>query len=62
MARRALDGAQYVRVQRGHSIVLHLLIGCFVCWINVIYITLSPNHYLHLKRLSAGGRGLTKDG
>ncbi|MCR4688689.1 MAG: hypothetical protein K5745_03955 [Saccharofermentans sp.] len=48
MARRAMDGATYVRVQKGHSIILHLLIGSFICWINVIYITLSPRHYWHL--------------
>lgn len=37
----------YVRPQQGHSIVLHLLLGGFVLWINVIYISFSPNHYWH---------------
>ena len=37
----------YVRQQQGHSIILHLFLGLFVLWINVIYITVSPNHYWH---------------
>lgn len=37
----------YVRPQKGHSIVLHVLIGFFCFWINVIYISVSPNHYWH---------------
>lgn len=35
----------YVRQQQGHSIILHLLLGFFILWINVIYISVSPNHY-----------------
>jgi hypothetical protein len=35
----------YTRQQQGHSIILHVLLGIFVLWINVIYITVSPNHY-----------------
>lgn len=45
--RKARDKAQYVREQKGHSIILHLLLGIFVVWINVIYISVSPNHYWH---------------
>ena len=37
----------YNRQQKGHSIVLHVLLGMFVLWINVIYISVSPNHYWH---------------
>lgn len=37
----------YVRQQQGHSIIVHLLLGFFILWINVIYITVSPNHYWH---------------
>lgn len=45
--KKAADKAQYVRQQKGHSLILHLLIGIFVLWINVIVITVSPNHYWH---------------
>jgi len=37
----------YVRQQKGHSIILHLLLGVFVLWINVIFISASKNHYWH---------------
>jgi hypothetical protein len=37
----------YVRQQKGHSIILHLLLGVFILWINVIVITVSKNHYWH---------------
>ncbi|MEV8338553.1 DUF2510 domain-containing protein [Leucobacter sp. NPDC077196] len=37
----------YVRPQQGHSITSHLLLGIFCLWINVIYISVSPNHYWH---------------
>lgn len=47
MARTARDGANYVRQQKGHSIIKHLILGCFCLWINVIYISVSPNHYWH---------------
>jgi hypothetical protein len=46
-ARQAADKAQYVRQQQGHSLVLHLLIGVCCLWINVIYLSASPNHYWH---------------
>lgn len=46
--KQAKDGANYVRAQQGHSIVKHLILGVFVMWLNVIYITISPNHYWHL--------------
>lgn len=37
----------YNRQQQGHSILLHLVLGIFILWINVIYISVSPNHYWH---------------
>lgn len=38
----------YVRQQKGHSLLLHLLlIGPFTLWIPAIYYTASPNHYWH---------------
>lgn len=41
-------GAQYVRQQKGHSIILWLFVGWVVLWIPAIYYTVSPNHYWHL--------------
>ena len=41
------DGSNYVRQQQGYSIVLHSLLGMFVLWINVLYYSISPNHYWH---------------
>lgn len=45
--KQSRDRAQYVRQQKGHSLTLHLLLGAFVLWINVLYISFSPNHYWH---------------
>lgn len=39
--------AVYTRQQTGHSILLHLFLGMFCLWLNVIYISVSPNHYWH---------------
>lgn len=39
---------QYVRNQKGHSIILWVLFGAFLLWIPAIYYTISPNHYWHL--------------
>lgn len=50
MARTARDGANYVRMQKGHSI-LFWLIMCSVGGIGLpflVYYTVSPNHYWHL--------------
>ena len=44
-SKRARDGAQYVRQQKPHSLTKHLLLGVFVLWINVLILSLSPNHY-----------------
>ena len=39
----------YVRTQKGHSLLLHiLLICCGVGLFTIPYYSLSPNHYWHL--------------
>lgn len=45
--RQGADGAVYVRSQKGHSIILHVLFGWIVLWIPTIYFSVSPNHYWH---------------
>lgn len=45
--RQSRDRAQYVRHQKGHSLILHLLFGGVVLWIPTIYFAVSPNHYFH---------------
>lgn len=48
MAREAHDGANYVRMQKGHSLIFWLIMCFFVIGIPfVIYYTISPNHYWH---------------
>jgi hypothetical protein len=48
-SRKAGDGAQYVRQQQGHSLVLWIILSLFlgipVIWL--IYYSASPNHYWH---------------
>lgn len=45
---RGRDGAQYVRQQKGHSLILHiLLIFVGVGIFTIPYITISKNHYWH---------------
>lgn len=39
---------QYVRQQKGHSVVFWVIFGIFTLWIPAIYYTVSPNHYWHL--------------
>lgn len=42
------DGAQYVRQQKGHSLILHLFLICLGIGIfTVPYYTISKNHYWH---------------
>lgn len=41
------DNAQYVRQQKGHSLILWILLGWCVLWLPMIYYTKSPNHYWH---------------
>lgn len=49
MSRAARDGANYVRQQKGHSLLLHLfLIGPVTLFIPTIYYAASPNHFFHL--------------
>lgn len=45
--KQARDRAQYTRVQKGHSLILHLTLGALVLWIPAIYYSVSPNHYWH---------------
>lgn len=45
--RQARDRAQYVRQQKGHSLIKHLLFGWIVLYIPTIYFACSPNHYFH---------------
>lgn len=43
-----MEKPQYVRTQKGHSLVLHLLLmGVGIGLITVPYYTFSPNHYWH---------------
>ena len=47
-SRKARDKAVYTRQQKGHSLILNLLvIGPLTLWITTIYYTASPNHYWH---------------
>nr|DAW67481.1 MAG TPA: hypothetical protein [Caudoviricetes sp.] len=49
--RNARDGANYVRIQQGHSVLLHIALAfltCFISLIFTIYYAISPNHYFHL--------------
>ena len=49
MAKEARDGTIYVRQQKGHSVILGLLLCCTVIYIPIfIYHIVSPNHYFHL--------------
>lgn len=46
--KQSRDRAQYVRQQKGHSLILNLLlIGPLTLWITTIYYSVSPNHYWH---------------
>lgn len=43
------DKAQYVRMQEGHSLLLHIMLICVgVGFFTIPYYTLSKNHYWHL--------------
>lgn len=44
---KGLDKAQYVRQQKGHSLILHLLLGGLALYIPTIYFAVSKNHYFH---------------
>lgn len=45
---RGRDGTQYIRQQKGHSLILHILLCCVGVGIFTIpYITISKNHYWH---------------
>lgn len=42
------DGAQYTRIQKGHSAILAILFGGFTLYILPIYWLVSKEHYYHL--------------
>lgn len=44
---RGRDGAQYVREQKGHSLIVHLFLGWILLYIPTVYFTVSKNHYWH---------------
>jgi len=45
---RGSDGAQYVRQQKGHSLILHiLLLGVGIGFFTIPYYSISKNHYWH---------------
>lgn len=47
--RKARDKSIYNRQQKGHSLVLNLLlIGPLTLFITTIYYSVSPNHYWHI--------------
>lgn len=37
----------YVRQQKGHSLIKHLMLGWVALYIPTIYYMVSPNHYFH---------------
>lgn len=37
----------YVRQQKGHSLILHLIFGGIALYIPTIYFAVSKNHYFH---------------
>lgn len=41
------DRSVYVRQQKGHSLILHLLFGGLALYIPTIYFAVSKNHYFH---------------
>ena len=45
---RGKDGAQYMRQQKGHSVIKHVCFGWILLWIPTIYFAVSKNHYFHL--------------
>lgn len=47
--KQSRDRAQYVRQQKGHSLVLHwFVLGIFSAFIVPIYYSVSPNHFWHI--------------
>lgn len=42
------DGAQYVRQQKGHSVLLAIFFGWVTLYILPIYWTVSKDHYWHI--------------
>lgn len=47
-APKGRDGTQYTRIQKGHSLILHILLCCVaVGFFTIPYYTLSKDHYWH---------------
>ena len=44
---KSKDGTQYIRQQKGHSIILAIFLGWTTLYILPLYWTFSPNHYWH---------------
>ena len=48
MAKESKNGTLYTRQQKGHSLVLNLLlIGPMTLFVTTVYYSVSPNHYWH---------------
>lgn len=48
MAKQSRNGTLYTREQKGHSLILNLLvIGPLTLYITTVYYSVSPNHYWH---------------
>lgn len=50
MAKTGQDGANYVRQQKGHSIIKHVILGLCTAGFSLLwtlYYAFSPNHYWH---------------
>lgn len=47
-APKGSDGVKYMRIQKGHSLILHILLcGLGVGLFTIPYYTLSKDHYWH---------------
>lgn len=44
---QAKSGAQYVRQQKGHSIIGLVLLDWMTLYTRTIYFAISPNHFFH---------------
>lgn len=47
-AQKPKENVQYVRQQKGHSVILALLFGWISLYILPVYWTVSKDHYWHL--------------
>lgn len=42
------DGANYTRIQKGHSLILAIALGWLTLYIVPIYWAISKDHYYHM--------------